>query len=702
MTLDIRGSLKNTKINHNYYVVIDELLSNSIDSYLIRKNKEPSSKGLEVTLLVELSPKDLHNTQFDLKITCTDNGAGFGDEQTKAFITKDSSYKDDLFIGGIGKCKGSGRIQFLHYFSKLEIDSVYSVNGKLNKRSLRVNETVKEIDKRSFTVEDTNEIDTKTSVTLDIIKKEVCEKIFSDKNLPEKFSTSSLKKYVMVSFLQRFVSLKKSLGDFSISFITKMGDEHDQISLVVDELPEITEEKKVNVFYNNSGNITENNYETFKVSHYKLDKLAFELTRNTVALCAKSSTVKFITKRYLRTKTLENNPVNGFYHIVLIESDYLDDKVNEQREGFNIPAESQSTDNLFENLISFGEIYDALENVIINMLAPPDWDRQDIVKRIENKFGISAGMIADTNIRVRYGDSEESVVKRVLSSYQEKIIEDTSKIFDIKEEVINADPNSEEFREKVNDLAWKYTSSLKVIDMANLSQLVVRRAAIIEILDLAVNKNLNVQDLAEGERREDEKIIHNIFFPMHKDSDEVTDHDVWILNEEYHYYDYIASDKSLSKIKWSDNTFLFENDIDEELEKILKSNYKKNSLKRPDIAIFNNEGSAIIVEFKSPGVSMDAHIGDLMEYAQLLAAKSNGKLKKFYGYLIGTDVNPNRLTGYTRFPSNKGWFNTSEIIEHTTGKRMGEVYSEILYYEDIVHRAKQRLDVYKSRLGVEV
>jgi hypothetical protein len=31
MTLDIRGSLKNTKLSSNKYVVIEELISNAID-----------------------------------------------------------------------------------------------------------------------------------------------------------------------------------------------------------------------------------------------------------------------------------------------------------------------------------------------------------------------------------------------------------------------------------------------------------------------------------------------------------------------------------------------------------------------------------------------------------------------------------------------------------------------------------------------
>ncbi|MDH2346761.1 hypothetical protein [Bradyrhizobium sp. SSUT77] len=101
----------------------------------------------------------------------------------------------------------------------------------------------------------------------------------------------------------------------------------------------------------------------------------------------------------------------------------------------------------------------------------------------------------------------------------------------------------------------------------------------------------------------------------------------------------------ISSIRWNDSECVFETDIDQELQKLLAKRADDNGGKRPDIALFSKEGSAIIVEFKAPGVSMDEHVGDLSEYAHLLAAKSGGRLRKFYGYLIGDTVNPLRLSG---------------------------------------------------------
>lgn len=95
------------------------------------------------------------------------------------------------------------------------------------------------------------------------------------------------------------------------------------------------------------------------------------------------------------------------------------------------------------------------------------------------------------------------------------------------------------------------------------------------------------------------------------------------------------------------------------------------------------------------------HIGDLTEYAHLLAAKSRGKLKKFYCYLIGDTVNPLRLGGgWTQFPVGKGWFQSSELRDPDSRQQLGEMYSEILYFSDVVERAKKRIGVYQKKLNL--
>jgi hypothetical protein len=704
MTLDIRGSLKNTKISSNKYVVIEELISNSIDSFLIRRHQDPSVMNLRVNVSIDLFAAGLLEDQLDVSISCTDNGCGLGEEQTNAFLTKDTSYKDDLSIAGIGQCKGSGRIQFFHHFGRVSVRSTYYSDSHVFTRTLPPLYGRKRIDLGDFAVSDGDPADIGTTITLEGLKPDPRERFYRSEPLTQTFSAANVRRHMLIAFLQRLVSLRTELGDFEISFRTNYpGTKEKDEKIRAADLPTVSNVRYVQVEECDPRTGSPlGKHENFRLSHYKLDATLYDLPRNAISLCAKSSPVRDITARYLRTRTAQNNPVGGYHHIVLIEGDLLDRRVNEQRDGFDgIPEEIPAQDLFSDETVSYEAIYEKIDPIIDELVAPAGWSRDAVLKDVADKFGVSSQMLIDTETRVRHGDSAHSVAERVLKKYQERIIADTAEIFDLKEEIAKAEPHSEDFRTKVHELSWKYTSSLKYFDMVNLSQLVVRRAAVVEILSLACDRKLNVQTTT-GDRRKDERVIHSIFFPMRKDSREVSDHDIWLLSEEYQYYDYIASDKPLSQIEWADDVKLFEKDIDAEFEEILRRRADVNGAKRPDIAIFSKEGSAIIVEFKAPGVSMDDHIGDLSEYAHLLAAKSNGRLKKFYGYLIGDTINRMRMTGWTRFASGKGYFRSSDLQDPENGRSLGELYAETLFFDDIVDRARKRIGVYKDRLQVDL
>jgi hypothetical protein len=118
--------------------------------------------------------------------------------------------------------------------------------------------------------------------------------------------------------------------------------------------------------------------------------------------------------------------------LILVESDYLDRHVNEQREGFRIPEKQEPMDPFIGDLLSFEEIWEAIDPEVLALVMPPDWDKEAIVHRAAKKFGVSSTMIVDANVRIHFGDTEETVTERVLTAYQKRIIEDTSEIFDLK------------------------------------------------------------------------------------------------------------------------------------------------------------------------------------------------------------------------------------------------------------------------------
>lgn len=704
MTLDIRGSLKNTKISSDGYVVLEELISNSIDAFLIRQHADPQSRSLAISVEVDFTSNGLLGDGTDISITCTDNGCGFGDDQADAFVTKDTSYKDDLSIAGIGKCRGSGRIQYFHHFERVGVRSTFRTDNAVVTRTLLPEAGRKKIDVADFIMSDGDERGFGTAIRLEGMREVTRAKLYKTEALADVFSAANMRRNMLIAFLQRLVSLKAQLGDFVIAFEThKPKGGVERSSLTASDLPEVTAVRSTEIVERDprSGDPL-GSTQTFTLSHYRLDAQTYDLPHNAISFCARSSPVEDITRRYLKTVAEQNRPVEGFHHIVLIEADLLDRRVNEQRDGFDgIPEEMPVYDLFTDATVAYADIYDRIDPIIAEMVTPSGWSKDEVIKDVADKFGVIQAMLTDTDTRVIYGDTAKSVAERVLKKYQERIVADTAEIFDLRAEIEMAEPHTADFRHKIHELSWKYTSSLKTFDMANLSQLVVRRAAIVEILKLACGRALAVQTADDGQRRKDEQIIHSIFFPMRRDSHETSDHDIWLLSEEYQYYDYIASDKPLSQIEWEDGGKLFDPAVDEELAATLRRRSQDHAAKRPDIAIFGKEGSAIIIEFKAPGVPMDEHIGDLSRYAHLLAAKSNGRLKKFYGYLVGDTLDPLGMIGWKKFASGRSYFHTSDLQDPDTGRMLGELYAETLLYEDVVDRASKRIGVYREKLQID-
>ena len=311
MTLDIRGSLKNTRKSKNALVVIDELLANSIDAFLIRRSQEDGELALNVGLEITATKSDLLGEEFDLEIVCRDNGCGLGTDQLKAFLTKDTSYKDDLNIPGIGNCKGSGRVQYYHHFSKVSVSSVYADEGKLFHINLPPIEDRKEVDEDDFVVEERASGSVGTMVALSGVLPKIRETVFTVSNVYDWFRADALKQYVLFSLLQRLVSLREVLGDFQLTFKSDLDGSANEAVLAAQDLPEHDSVSEIEVIHVDddtriSANLT--------VTHYKLDATAYDLPQNIVGLCAKSAIAENIVKKYLATDTLRNNAIDGFYH----------------------------------------------------------------------------------------------------------------------------------------------------------------------------------------------------------------------------------------------------------------------------------------------------------------------------------------------------------------------------------------------------
>ena len=248
MTLDIRGSIKNTKLSSNPYVVFEELISNAIDSYLIRKHDDAAAPSLRVRVEVDFQQADLLGDRDVMTVSCTDNGCGLGEPQLKAFLTKDTSYKDDLTISGIGKCKGAGRIQFFHYFGGMTIESTFRRDGQVVRRQMSYVEPQKQIEADDFAESPGDAAAIGTTLRLRNFKDSARVRFAPNAILSTLFSASVLKKQMLLAFLQRLVGLAARLGEFEIVFSTTHWEQLGQTEVLRPvDLPTVTSERQVQV-----------------------------------------------------------------------------------------------------------------------------------------------------------------------------------------------------------------------------------------------------------------------------------------------------------------------------------------------------------------------------------------------------------------------------------------------------------------------
>ena len=230
--------------------MFDELLSNAIDSFLIRRANDSTAKDLDVHFNLEFFDAELEGNVYDLRVSCADNGAGFGSLETKAFVTKDTSFKDDLGVEGIGRCKGTGRVQYFHFFNKLSVSSIFTEEGLTYERRLELSAGTKELDEDNFKVFPASGRSVGTTLTLDGIRDQFLTQLAPSSSIKEDLSAFALKQHLLVNFLHRLVGLKEHIGDFSIRIQTNYKKSKPLIEEIgASALPEHASSPTLNVPY---------------------------------------------------------------------------------------------------------------------------------------------------------------------------------------------------------------------------------------------------------------------------------------------------------------------------------------------------------------------------------------------------------------------------------------------------------------------
>ncbi|PWN65053.1 hypothetical protein C1631_020825 [Chryseobacterium phosphatilyticum] len=552
----------------NQYDVIFELITNSIHANAteIKCYLNTNDNPLEGE---EYLPPKLNT------IRIVDNGDGLTDENFNSFSTYRSEYKKDL------GCKGVGRFVLLKVYE--------FVNYSSNIPS--INETKKfkfdfDFDTDNINIAKCTTLESQTEVSLSYINKAYYD---FDRKIDRRIllDITEIKNKVLMNLVPTLFFYQKKGINVNIIFINEF--DNSTVSISPKEIPNFTEKSFEIKTY--SGNSI-----LFKLN-YRISKEIGELYSY---YCANNRTVC-----EFQDKDLKITMPYGYSGFMLLESAYLDERANNERNDFDIfPIKRDMFSTLSWDMIN-SEVKKIFSELVKEGVPETEKINKTKLKEIQE----------ERPYLTHYIESEDIDLAGFLDKRQ--IIEKAKKKFDTaKEKVLTNAGKNFYTNSELND-AIQLTQN-ELVSYINDRVIVIERL-----------KNL----VDNGEKVE--AIIHNMFMQRYTKDDyySIGKNNLWLLDDRFTTYTYAASDRKITDVL--KDVDLSTDDID-----ILND--------KPDLSLFfsHNPSSpdrlkSVLIELKPFEYKNKSHrkkhqgILQLIEY--LKAFKSREKIDEVYGYLI-TDV----------------------------------------------------------------
>jgi hypothetical protein len=645
-----------------------ECVVNSIIS--LKKTRKEVNKRIQIQIERGAYPSqtNIDNIKTIENIIVIDNGEGFSENNY-------NSFKEPLsMLNKEHGCKGVGRFTWLAAFEKAHIESVYDENGKWKYREFDF-DIAKEVNTIRF--EDTDKREQKTIV-----------KLISCSNSIIKNSTAVSLEYISQEIMKHCL-IYYLCGDLPrIEILEKDNDVFSDVS-VINELYEKVSKERERPFGLKGKNFRVYITKTLKENNRK---------NNYIYYCANSRVVgnpKNIGKKYsLFSYPIQNNGLLYFLDIYVV-SDFLNEKVYNTRNGFRIPQEHENC------IFSTGDEEICFDDIEVQILEILQEEYQNHVKEAKER---NAKEISEyiTNNAPRYNsflrnpEIFDSIPPNISDDKKEEFLYKIS--FNAKKKVdanLNKIIDKNEINEKTIGAIIQQIKEKTAYDSDSLADYMCRRRAIIDLFDKFLDADKQGKYKLEAD-------IHNLIFPMGFEIDEVNyeSHNLWLLDERFATYKFIASDKPITAVS------------------------QKKSSKEPDLMMFNNPisygdtntgeiSSMVIFEFKRPGdVAHQKNKTDYRwEFSELIEKyfddflytqdKKNYKgrqviIKKHtpkFGYVI-LDVVPPLLEDYNK---DKGWHRTpfDSFYKMIDGLNL---HIEVTTFENLLRMSRKRHNPFFRKL----
>lgn len=674
MKADIKGIISGLSLSEDKALFpMFEAVVNSIQAIDERKKTENVEGEINIKIIRYNKQTELADSseEFDKNqiyspiksIEIVDNGIGLNNLNFGSFNTAHSTKK--IKIGG----KGLGRFSMLSVFEDIEIESVYSENGRLNLRMVK------------FTEEYDEDTDTK------------CELLDSNKKIRTKLTFSRIR--------PKFYKISSS---FSHEKIADQILEHCLLYFLGKNAPNITIEED-GVIINLSNQFNPNDF-LLSEAQRKVKNIDFtfyivkdaKAIANEYSLAAHNRRVrgKRIEKILPIFKSKINQDEQDFFINIYVTSDFLNSRVTEARDDIKLDKNSEDAQLGMSDKISEEDIQNEIKNILFEKYDSLITERQIAVKDKVDSF-----LRSDDGISYRWLDVDSEMLNSIPSDIDDKSLDDIfherqyrvgRELRRKREKLLKRDFKKSNYHELFNEIIPLLTKE----NNSKLAQYVSHRKVIVDLLDKYL-EYINTKD-CDGTVYEEESTLHNLFFTMGATEKTISfeNHNLWLIDERLSFHTYIRSDIAQSK-----------HDVVE-----------SDSKKEPDLAIYDvnykyGESSeygdllsVVFVEFKRPNrtVSFLEYNEQMINQVKGLRSgtvNSKGKhisvsdTTPIYFYYV-CDVNAfNKLKDDATT-----YYNFKQSPYKSLIKMEGQLIQEILTYDSIATNARRKNMAFFKKLGI--
>lgn len=689
--LSFEGILREVKKSRLALQPIFEGFTNALEAISIKQKTSANYNG-EITVKIYATKNLTSDTNFD-KLSITDNGVGFNEDEFKRFNT----YK--LANKGFSNL-GSGRLQYLHYFSKTHVESVFEKESTFCKRIFEVSKNKEFLNENAVVKElcciDTTDSVTRTTITFSGL---LSEKSTVYNDLDEKV----LKEKLLERYILNFCTNREMLPKITIEFYIQ-GKLERQASITQADIPNTDNTKTIEVYYSqkNDDGVVEktNKSKPFTITAFKIPEK--DLLKNKLSLVSKNEVVALKTINFECVK--EGESINGNRYLVLVSSPYIDESDTHSRGMLSIQHESAFEEDSLSGKeeILINDIQEEVNNAISQMypeIAKTKQEYNENLEKLKEMFLLDE--TTAKGIKISMNDSESKILEKFYHAEVKKEASLDASIKHAIDELEKLDTTSAAYQQRLKITADELVKKIPQQNKNTLTHYVARRKLVLELFQKILNSET---DKLRQEGKIDEDVLHNLIFQQH--SNDTTNSDLWLINEEYIYFKGI-SERCLGQIAIDGTNVLKEHLSGEEQEYRLKQGGDAN-LKRTDILLFPAEAKCIIVELKSPNESVSEHLNQINRYASLIhnLSKDTFQFNTFYGYLIGANIDIDDIrdndADFIEAPNLGYIFKPYKRIAGKFNRQDGSLYLEVIKYSTLLERAKQRNKIFIEKLKLNI